>query len=277
MITSRLLQATRAICAAALLLPSAAALLLPSAAALLLPSLATAADGPVIPLPAKDAKDLELLGKGVVGKAIPTPPLDDLIAWYMGDPSGGEWTYHVIKGKKKDTRVEIIKPAPDRGGQKAWTQKIGEQYLQYMQEYVDGSLGKYGELDLDLSYGTHFHPGIFLAPGLAPGKSFEVKQKALAYKMDKPNKTAYTGDMDVTLTYVGAYEVNTPAGTFPAILMRSEFDIRIGPAKVKDVMYSFFTKGVGKVAEIEELHVSALLIYQSHQKTSKVLADKPKR
>jgi hypothetical protein len=123
---------------------------------------------------------------------------------------------------------------------------------------------------------THFHPGIFLAPGLAPGKTLEAKQKALVYKVGHPDKTAFTGSMDVKLTYVGAYEVNTPAGKFPSILMRAEFDIKIGPATVKDVQYSFFSKGVGKVAEIEDLKVAALLIYHSHDKTAKVLAKKPK-
>lgn len=245
------------------------------AALLLLPSIGSAEAGPVIPLPAEHARVLELLGEGVVGKAIPAPPLDDLVSWYMGGPGGGEWTYHVIKGKQKHMRVETIKVAPDRAGQKAWTQQIGDQYLQYLQVHVDGSLGKYGEDDLDLSYGTHFHPGIFLAPGLAAGQTFEVKQKALAYKIGHPDKTAYTGDMDVKLTYVGAYEVNTPAGTYPAILIRAEFDIKIGPAKVTDVQYSFLSKGVGKVAEIEALKVSALLIYHSHEKTAKVLAKKP--
>ena len=57
------------------------------AAALFFSMPVAAADGPVIPLPAEVAKDLELFDKGVVGKAIPTPPLDDLIAWYMGDPT----------------------------------------------------------------------------------------------------------------------------------------------------------------------------------------------
>jgi hypothetical protein len=82
--------------------------------------------------------------------------------------------------------------------------------------------------------------------------------------------------MDTTITYVGAYEVTTPAGTFPAALIRAEFDIKIGPAKVKDVQYSFIAKGVGKVAEIEALKVSALLVYHSNDKTVKILAEKPK-
>jgi len=236
----------------------------------------SAEPGPVIPLPAADAEVLELFGDGVVGKAIPAPPMDDLLTWYMGVSGGGEWTYHVIKGKKKEMRVETITPAPERAGQKAWTQTIGNEFIQDMQVHVDGTLGKYSETDLEMSYVTHFHPGIFLAPGLAPGKTYEVKQKALVYKVGHPDKTAYTGSMDVKLTYVGAYEVNTPAGKFPSILVRAEFDIKIGPATVTDVQYSFFSKGVGKVAEIENLKVAALLIYHSHDKTAKVLAKKPK-
>ncbi len=246
-------------------------------AALLLVPIASAQPGPVIALPAADAEALELLGEGVVGKAIPAPPLDDLQAWYVGDASGGEWTYHVIKGKKKEMRVESITPAPERDGQKAWKQTIGNEFTQEIQVHVDGSLGKYTETDVPMSYVTHFHPGIVLAPGLAPGKTFEVKQKALVYKIGHPDKTAYTGSMDVKLTYVGAYEVTTPAGKFPSILMRAEFDVKVGPAIVKDVQYSFFSKGVGKVAEVEALKISALLIYHSNDKTGKVLAKKPKR
>lgn len=239
-----------------------------------LPSVALAQA--VRPLPPDVAKDLELLGKGVVGKALPAPPLDDLLTWYMGTPMGGTWKYHVIKGKKKHLREETIAPADDRSGQKTWKQHLGDQYVQYMILHADGSLGKYGEEDLGLSYGCHFQPGIFLTPGLTAGESRHFINKALAYKADKPEHVSYTGDMDTTLTYVGAYEVTTPAGIFPAVLMRAEFDIKIGPAKVKDVQYSFYAKGVGKVAEIEALHVSALLIYHSNEKTAKVLAEKPK-
>ena len=41
------------------------------------------------------------------------------------------------------------------------------------------------------------------------------------------------------------------------------------------MQYSFFAKGVGKIAEIESLRVSAILIYHSNEKTAKVLAEKP--
>ena len=246
------------------------------AVGLLVPSAALAA-GPVIPLPDDVAKDLELLGEGVVGKPVPAPPLDDVIDFYMGSPDGGTFTYHVIKGEKKHIQTETIKPAKDKAGQQTWHQQIGDQYMQYMTVHSDGSLGKFGEDDLETSYGCHFHPGIFLPGGLKPGESKKVKSKALAYKLDKPDDTSYTGDIDATLTYVGAYEVTTPAGTWPAALIRSEFDIKIGPAKVTDVQYSFLVKGVGKIAEIEALRVSALFIYHSDDKTAKVLAERPER
>jgi hypothetical protein len=54
-----------------------------------------------------------------------------------------------------------------------------------------------------------------------------------------------------------------------------ESDIEVGPADVKDVQYVFYAPGVGKVAEIEALSVSALLIYHSHDKTAKVLTKHP--
>ena len=83
--------------------------------------------------------------------------------------------------------------------------------------------------------------------------------------------------MTSKLSYVGVYEVKTPAGTWPSILVRAEFDIHVGPAKVSDTAYMFFAKDVGKIAEIEATRVSAVLVYHSNTKVVKVLADCPKR
>jgi hypothetical protein len=71
--------------------------------------------------------------------------------------------------------------------------------------------------------------------------------------------------------------VTTPAGTWPAALVRAEFDIKVGPAKVTDTAYMFYAKGIGKIAEIETTHVSALLIYHSSTKVAKLLKSYPKR
>jgi hypothetical protein len=83
--------------------------------------------------------------------------------------------------------------------------------------------------------------------------------------------------MNMEITYVGAYEVTTPAGTWPAILIKTDYTIKIGPAHVSDTMYVFFAKGIGKLAEIEATRVSALLIYHSTTKVAKILKSYPKR
>ena len=98
-----------------------------------------------------------------------------------------------------------------------------------------------------------------------------------AYKIGKPEHISYHGKMKVSLTYVGVYEVTTPAGIWPAALFESDFEIKIGPAHVEDIQYIFLAKGVGKVAEVESLNVSALLVYHSNEKTGKLLVEYPQR
>ena len=94
-------------------------------------------------------------------------------------------------------------------------------------------------------------------------------------KVGKPDDVKYNGHMKATVSYEGAYEITTPAGKFEAALMKGVYDIKVGPADVKDVQYLFYAPGVGKVAEIESLSVSALLIYHSHDKTAKILTKHP--
>lgn len=244
------------------------------ATCLLLPSIATGQK--VVPLPDKYAKDLELLGEGVIGKAIPAPNIEDPTAYYMGGPGGGEWIYKVLKGEEGHLRSEKITPIKDESGKTTWKEEIGDQFIQYIQLNADGALGKYREDDLELSYSSAFDPGVYVTRNFEVGTSLKFSSKISASKLSHPDKVSFSGKMDTTMTYVGAYEVKTPAGTYPAILMRSEFDIKIGPAKVVDVQYSFYSKGVGRIAEVESLKVSALLIYHSNEKTAKILVEKPK-
>jgi hypothetical protein len=82
--------------------------------------------------------------------------------------------------------------------------------------------------------------------------------------------------MKSKITYVGCYEVKTPAGTWPALLIRTDYEIEIGPAKVTDTAYMFFAKGVGKVAGIETTKVSAVLVYHSSTRVAKILTSYPK-
>ena len=233
------------------------------------------ADDPVIPLPPDIAKDLALLGKGVVGKAVPAPTVVDVEKFLHA--GGGHWLYKIVHGDtNQKIRVESYDKITAPGGGKAWKRTIGASFAEYIRLNADGSFGKYAEDDISVGYGAAMEPGIMLPAGLKPGDSKTIESKLKAYKMGHPHDIKYTGNMTSDVKYVGAYEITTPAGTWPALLIQSRFTVKIGPAKVSDTQYLLFAEGVGKVAEIETLKIAAMLVYHSNTKTAKVLTEAPR-
>ena len=79
----------------------------------------------------------------------------------------------------------------------------------------------------------------------------------------------------MTLTYIGAYRVTVPAGTFDAALLKWDFKGKIGPASVEDIQPRFVAPEVGMVAAAEKRDVAAFLIYNDNTKVGKVLSQKP--
>ncbi len=231
---------------------------------------------PVIPLPPDVAKDLEVFGEGLVGKALPAPVVTD--AHEYGNLGPGSWEYQILHGGKEGQKVrsEKYERLPDQNGAELWKRTIGSEFVEYMKIDDDHSFGKHLEDDLDLGYTSRFLPGVTWLSETKPGVIRTIESKIEAFKTDRPDHVSYRGDMTAKLSYVGRYEVTTPAGTWPAILVRSEFDIKIGPAKVTDTAYLFFAKGVGKIAEIETTKISALFIYNSSTQVVKVLTKYPK-
>jgi hypothetical protein len=241
------------------------------------PSPALADDwGKVIPLPADVAKDLELLGKGFMGKALPAPPITDIHEYLNLGP--GTWEYEILHGGKAGAAVrsEVYEKSKDKDGTEVWKRTIGTEFVEYIEIDGNKSFGKHLEDDLELGYTSRFIPGVMWLNSAKPGEPHTINAKIEAFKTAKPDHVSYRGDLVAKLTYVGMYEVNTKAGKFPALLGRAEYDIKIGPATVTDIMYVFFSKGVGKVAEIETTRVAAMLIYHSSTKVAKVLTKYPK-
>ena len=232
---------------------------------------------PVIPLPPEIAKDLELFGEGVVGKALPAPAVTDVHEY--ANLGSGTWEYQILHGGKegKKVRTENYEKLPDQDGAELWKRTIGTEFVEYMKINDDHTFGKHLEDDLDLGYTSRFLPGVTWLSKVKPGVTRTIENKIESFKTETPDHVSYRGKMTAKMSYVGRYEVTTPAGTWPAILVRTEFDIKIGPAKVTDTAYIFFAKGVGKIAEIETTHVSAVLIYHSSTQVVKILTKYPKR
>jgi len=235
---------------------------------------ALAADeGKVVPLSAEDQKALALLGEGVVGKALPAHPIED--AGKFLDLQAGPHTFKIVSGKDQGkTQVETYTSLGAKDGSQHWKRTIGDQFDEFL-ALKAGALGKTAETEKQHGYRAAFDPPMHEHVGIAPGESVDLESKLRVSTEKDPSKIKYTGKMNSKLTYLGAYEVKVPAGTFEAILMKFDVTIHVGPADVEDVQYTFLAKGVGKVAELEALRVSAALIYHSHDKTAKVLVTHP--
>ncbi len=241
---------------------------------LLLSVSALAADqGKVVPLSAEDQKAVALLGEGVVGKALPAYPIED--AGKFLDLQAGPHTFRVVSGKDEGKlQVETYTSLGAKDGSQHWKRTIGDQYDEFL-VLNTGAAGKTAETEKPHGYRAAFDPPMHEHLGIAPGESVNLESKLRVSTEKDPSKIKYTGKMNSKLTYVGAYQVTVPAGSFEAILVKLDVKIHVGPADVEDTQYTFFAKGVGKVAEIEALRVSAVLIYHSHDKTAKVLVTHP--
>ena len=236
-----------------------------------------AADGKVIPLTDELKKALAPLGEGVVGKAIPAPVIHDP-AKTIGMREG-TFEFQFTKGAKDagKNHNEVYTKLPSKNGNPLWSRNIGGEFIEEIEIKPDGSMHINDDIAVPYSYRAHYDPGLTIAQKVSPGESWKLESKVSIYHVKKnPNKIAHHGKMSVTRTYVGAYEVTTPAGKFDAYLLVDDYEIKVIPVKVKDKRYTFFAPGVGKVAEVEGLRASAILIINIHQANAKVLAKYPK-
>jgi hypothetical protein len=112
--------------------------------------------------------------------------------------------------------------------------------------------------------------------GMAPGQERKEKLGVKVSDLSSPDDVNHEGSLDVNCRYIGAYKVNVPAGSFDAVLMKWTFKGKVGPASVDDTQYRFFAPDVGVVAAVEQLDVSAVLVYNRHKKVARVLAAKPR-
>jgi hypothetical protein len=229
--------------------------------------------GTAIPLPAADRAQLEaLLGEGVVDEALPGSPLGTA-DMYM-PPKGTAITYQVLQSKKQvATESHKIEDSTDAAYSPGWYYAIEGVEAQYFIQSPSDGIDIAAEKDLDHQVLSRFTPGEpLIIPGLKPGESRNSTLKVQVYDLSDLTKVTHTGSLDVTYTYIGAYRVTVPAGTYDAVLMRWDYSGSVGPATIKDSQYRFLAPKTGMVAMIQIRSISAMLLYNDHTKRGKVLA-----
>ncbi len=117
-----------------------------------------------------------------------------------------------------------------------------------------------------------FEPPLsYLGAGLRPGERRVFEGRMEIYASRKPGTRLYSGRIQATTVYAGVYRVTTPAGTFNAALITTDYQIDVlALVSVKDTLYTFYAEGVGKVAEVEHRKILAA-VFTTDTRTGKVL------
>jgi hypothetical protein len=229
--------------------------------------------GPVIPLSDGDRAQLEaLLGKGVVGEALPSAPMKSTESYLPR--AGRTLTYQVVtQGEKPTIEIHEIAETTDAAFKPGWHYSVGDAGEMFIQKDPAGRAVTNAEKDLDKKVLSRFIPGDPLVPsGLQPGQSVTSSHRVEVYDLSNLTEVSHSGSLDVTYSHLGTFRVTVPAGSYEAALVKWSYSGKIGPANIKDSQYRFLAPNVGMVAMIQIRSISALLIYNDHTKRGKLLA-----
>lgn len=214
----------------------------------------------------------EVLGDGVVGGLEAARPLSDPIRVARWEP--GEWTYRITSGERRgQTEREILAPIRVTARGETWTRTIGKQYTLYLSRTAEGSLVLPSEIAHAHKALVYFEPPLsYLIAALQPGETREFDGRMNVYRTWDPATRWYSGRIRATTVHAGVYRVKTPAGTFSATLVRTDYRIDIlAVVSVTDRLYTFYAEGIGKVAEAEHQRISAMALFNTDTRIGKVL------
>lgn len=233
------------------------------------------ATGQPIQLPQADRSAIEaLLGQGVVGAAVPGKPLPN--APNVFPIQDRTWTYRIVGGEQKGTTEQHVLTALKRDASGATARyAVGTKTVYFVRQSANGDLSIVSEQDRNEGVIVRYNPPEpMLISGLQPGASKRISIGVKVYDLTDPSDLTHQGSLDVTYSYVGAYSVTVPAGTYDAALIKWQFKGSVGPANIEDTQYRFFAEGVGMVASVDKKDITAMLVYNDQSKFGKVLVSK---
>ena len=229
-----------------------------------------------IPLPGDDRAQIEkYLGTGVVGEPVAAAPL---LATDQYLPPQGTVTSYLVRESNGKTRTEKhqVEDTTDPMFAPGWRYSAEPIGAIFLQKTADGGAVIMGEQDLEEKVLSRFTPGQpLIVTGLAPGQSRKVTVQVAVSDLSDPTDIDHKGSLDVTYTYVGAYKVTVPAGSYDTVLIKWHYEGSVGPADVEQTEYRFIAPGAGMVAMVESRHISAMLVYNDKTRLGKLMQAKP--
>ena len=231
------------------------------------------AEGVTLPLPAEDQQKINTqLGANLVIKALPSKPIDDVSTYFPLQDRAQ--TYRVTAGPHTGNSQTLgLAKVRRPGGKMAWRFQFSPTLAGFINQTTTGDLMMPSVIDTGegvVVITTPANP--FVLKGMKPGESRSYSQQVSVIELGDPSDQEYSGSLKGTYTYVGAYQVKVPAGTYDTILLRLKCDGKVGPAHTQDAAYYFFSPGVGVVAMISQEDATAFWIIHIDTSSGKVLS-----
>jgi hypothetical protein len=232
----------------------------------------TRAQAVILPLPPEDQEMIiAKLGSGIVGKALPSTPIQDVSVYFPLEENAA--IYQVITGPNAGNSQTLgLANVRRPNGKLAWRFQFSPSLAGFLHETEQGDLmipavGDLGEGVVIIS--TPANP--FMVKGMKPGESQSYTQQVQVNALDDPSDQEYSGVLSSTYTYVGTYQVRVPAGTYNAVLLRLKCEGKVGPAHTHDAAYYFFAPAKGMVAMISQEDATAFWIINIDTSSGRVL------
>lgn len=224
--------------------------------------------GAVVPLPVDLRAAADKYLPGVIGEPVAGFTLDPSLA----SLNPGTRTYQIVSGPDAGkTEQHAIVAIPRDSTGEDWRYTFGDRVL-FLHATSGQSLAVVTEQDTRQGVMTKYSPGEpMLIAGMNPGDSRTMQVKVAVYDLNDPSNLEHSGSLDLTITYVGAYKVTVPAGTYDAAALLWNFKGKVGPATIDDTQARLVAADVGMVAAAEKRDVAAMLLYNDNSKVGKVL------
>jgi len=210
-----------------------------------------------------------VLGEHVIGKAVAARAIEKPADWYPLDDR--VLTYEITGGRGSGSTEDYVFERLE-GDPRRVSARQGKDAVLYLGTAADGTIVIEAEETLGAKMLSRFTPPQPLVPsGMKVGETTEAETDVAVYRVGRPDRVKLTGALRVSCRYLGAFEVHVPSGRYTAVLLKSTFEGKIGPAIVRETEYRFLAEGVGTVAMVVKRNNSAVLIYRDRYEVGKVL------
>jgi hypothetical protein len=238
---------------------------------LLLASESAGAQGVVLSLPPEDQQMIAAQLGPIVGRALPSTPIEDASIYFPLQEKVSIYRFTTGRDAGKTQRLGLAKVRRPNG-ESAWRFQFTPSLAGFIRQTPEGDLiipavGDTGDGVVVVT--TPANP--FVVKGMKPGETRYYVQQVVVYPLDDAAYQEYSGSLKGSYTYLGAYQVMVPAGTYGAVLFRLKCEGKVGPARTHDTAYYFFAAGKGVIAMINQEEATAFWFIHIDTTTGEVL------